>query len=292
MGVQRALILKYLLVLTTATLAATKVSLQSLVAKGKSPSTSDRIFYTMLMFFAASLLFLPYIFTATATVWLYAAIYAVCNGLFQILYISSLSRGNVSLTVMLANFGVIIPIGVSCLFYGESPSVLRIVGICLIFLVFVLNVKGGTGAKRGYYPLVIAAMITNGISTTVQKVFSRTGGGEGIFSFVSAGYLLAALFCCAIFLLISRRGRVCERMTVTKRAIFASIGAGIALSVFLVVNVYAAGVIDGSFQYPAHAGGSILLSTLAGVLFFKDRLGARQTVACLIGLVAIVFMNF
>ena len=68
--------------------------------------------------------------------------------------------------------------------------------------------------------------------------------------------------------------------------------AGAALACYLALNTYAARVIDGSFHYPAHSGGAILLSTLAGVLLFRDKLSRRQIAACTLGLVAIVLMNF
>lgn len=57
-------------------------------------------------------------------------------------------------------------------------------------------------------------------------------------------------------------------------------------------NTYAAGIIDGSFLYPAHAGGAILLSTLAGIIFFRDKLTKRQMLSFVLGIVAIVLMNW
>ena len=46
------------------------------------------------------------------------------------------------------------------------------------------------------------------------------------------------------------------------------------------------------FHYPAHSGGAILLSALAGVLIFHDKLSRRQIAVCVLGLLAIVLMNF
>ncbi len=283
--------MKYLIVLATATLSATKVSLQSLLAKKGSPTARDRVFFTMLIFFAAALLFSPYLFSATAEVWLYAAAYAVCNAVFQIAYICALSRGNVSVAVMFANFGMLLPIAISCLAYGDRPSPLRWIGIGLIALVFILNVKKGRDRKRGYFALVLISMLANGAGLCVQKLFSAQGNGGRIFEFVSASYLLGAILC-AVICALMQRGETENPLPMNRRTVLISAGAGAALSLFLALNTYGASVIEGSFQYPAHSGGAILLSTLSGVFLFKDKLSWRQWAACVLGCIAIVIMNF
>ena len=244
----------------------------------------------MLIFLSAALLFSPYLFLASGTVWLYAIAYAVCNSVFQISYICALSRGNVSLAVMFANFGMILPIGVSVFLYGDRPSLVRIIGICLVVCVFLLNIKQDKERKRGYFALVVVAMLANGAGLSVQKLFSYFDGGE-VLSFVSASYLLCSVFCAAVyFSLIIKSG---ERVrALDKRTVLASVCSGASLALFLAINTYAAGVVDGSFHYPAHSGTTILLSTVSGIVFFKDTLTPRQWVAFVVGTAAIVLMNF
>ena len=100
-----------------------------------------------------------------------------------------------------------------------------------------------------------------------------------------------ALLSAAVYAFLSLRGRK-KTFAVTKKPILAALGAGCSLACFLALNTYAARVIDGSFHYPAHSGGAILLSTLSGVLLFRDKLSARQIVACILGICSIVLMNF
>ena len=268
-----------------------KVSFQSLNAKRGGLSAKDHIFFTMLVFLVATFPFLPYLFIASSMVWLYAAAYAICNVIFQIAYTCALSRGNVSLAVMFANFGMLMPIAVSCVIYGDRPSPFRIVGICMIVIVFILNIKREKYRKPGYLALVIVAMLANGAGLSVQKLFVNFCNGDEIFEFVSASYLLGALLCgivCAIMSLDRNK----KEYAFDWRTLLASSGAGISLALFLALNTYAAGIVDGSFHYPTHSGAAILLSTLPGVLIFKDRLSSRQWFACVVGCVAIILMNF
>jgi drug/metabolite transporter (DMT)-like permease len=282
--------MKYLLVLTTASLATAKMSFQSAFAKKGVRTGTDGVFFNMLIFFAAAMLFFPYLFAASGAVLLCGAIYAACNVAFQLTYTRALSEGNVSIAVMFANFGMLVPILVSCVFYGDRPSALRLFGIALTVLSFVVTVKPGSGKKeRRYLLFALLAMLLNGLSLSVQKLAGKQGIGG--LSFVAASYLCCALLSLFVYAICALRGRR-KTFKVTKRPVLFAALAGCSLAIYLAVNTYAAGVIDGSFHYPAHSGGAILLSTLAGVLIFHDRLSRRQVLACAIGLTAIVLMNF
>ena len=282
--------MKYLLVLTTASLATAKMSFQSAFAKKGVCTGADSVFFNMLIFFAAAMLFFPYLFGASGAVLLCGAIYAVCNVAFQLTYTRALSEGNVSIAVMFANFGMLVPILVSCVLYDDRPSVLRLVGIGLTVLSFIVSVKPGSGkGEKRYLLFALLAMLLNGLSLSVQKLAGKQGIGG--LSFVAASYLCCALLSLLVYAICALRGQR-KTFKVSKRPVLFAIGAGCSLAIYLAVNTYAAGVIDGSFHYPAHSGGAILLSTLAGVLIFHDRLSRRQVLSCAIGVVAIVLMNF
>lgn len=282
--------MKYLLVLITASLATAKMSFQSSFAKKGVRTGADGIFFNMLIFSAAALLFFPYLFKATGAVLLCGAIYAACNVAFQLTYTRALSEGNVSITVMLVNFGMLVPILVSCILYNDRPSMLRIVGIGLTVLSFIVTVKPRGGKKEKRYLLfALLAMLLNGASLSVQKLVGKQGIGG--LSFVAASYLCCALLSLLVYAACALRGHR-KTFAVTKLPLVCALGAGCSLAIYLAVNTYAAGVIDGSFHYPAHSGGSILLSTVVGFWLFKDKLSRRQMIACALGLVAIVLMNF
>ncbi len=282
--------MEYLIILATASLSTAKVSFQSLLAKREKTTPADRVFFTMLIFFAAALMFSPYLFTASLSTWLFALAYAVCNAAFQIFYICALARGNVSIAVMFANFGMILPIAMSFIIFGEYPSLLRVIGILLIASVFILNLKGGREKKRGYFIFAIASMLTNGAGLCVQKLYAKFGDGGSVFGFVSASYLLGAFTCAAVWLVMMHKEKK-SAPPVSPKTILPAAFSGISLALFLALNTYGAKIIDAGFQYPAHSCLAILLSSLSGVLLFKDKLSPKQWIACGIGIVAITLMN-
>lgn len=285
--------MKYLLVLTTASLSVLKVSLQSSVAKRDTKTLTDSVFLTMLIFLCAAVPIFPFLFAASAQVWLYAVIYAMCNASFQISYTLALNRGNVSVAVMLANFGMLIPVIASCIAFGERPSAYRITGIVLMMAALAIMAKKSPNVKNSVKGLGFAlfGMLANGAGLTVSKFFAKSDvGGENL-SFVAASYALSAIICAAVYLLYFVR-RQKRGTKLGKRFVLISAGVGASLAAFLTVNTYAAKVVDGSFHFPAHSILSTLLSMLSGVLLFHDRLSKRQLVAFIVGIAAVALINF
>ncbi len=282
--------MKYLIILCTALLSTMKVACQSAFAKSGVKSAADSIFFNGLIFGTAAIFFSPSIASLTPGILVYAVLYAVCTVTFQITYTLALSGGNVSLAVMFANFGTLIPVLVSCAL-GERPSVARIVGILLTVCSLVIVVKPSGSTSRKAFGFSIAAMLCNGAGLTVQKLFARARLSSNSASFVASAYACAAIFCGIVYLVMILRGKH-KTFTLGKRPIICAAASGLSLGAFLTLHTYAAGIIDGSFLYPAHAGGAILLSTLAGVIFFRDKLTKRQMISFVLGLAAIVLMNW
>ncbi|MBO5755085.1 MAG: hypothetical protein J6R89_03390 [Clostridia bacterium] len=85
-----------------------------------------------------------------------------------------------------------------------------------------------------------------------------------------------------------------DTATVLRKAscyVFA-IWIGATLAIFQWLNTYAISTIEGTFLFPAYSGGSIVLSTLIGIFFFKDKLSRKQACGILVGILAVVLLNF
>ncbi len=282
--------MKYLLVLCTALLSTAKVSCQSAFAKKGVHTVADSIFFNAMIFIAAAIFFSPGLASLSYAVIPYAALYAACTVAFQITYTLALSSGNVSVAVMFANFGTLIPVLVSCAL-GERPSVTRIIGISLTVCSLVIMAKPSRGAtSKKAILLSLAAMLLNGSGLTVQKLFARSGFTGGSTVFTAMAYAFAAIFCGTVYIILAANKNK-RTFPLGVRPIAYAAAAGLSLGAFFTIHTYAAGVLDGSFLYPAHSGGAIILSTLAGVIIFRDKLTRRQIVSFILGIAAIILMN-
>ena len=70
-----------------------------------------------------------------------------------------------------------------------------------------------------------------------------------------------------------------------------SIGAGVVLGVFQLLNTKAIASIDAGLLFPTYNGGTLVLSTLTGIYFLKDKLMPKQIASIIVGICGIVMIN-
>lgn len=286
--------MKYLLVLILCVIATAKMSFQSAFGKKDIRNSADAVCFNGLVFLFAAILFSGDLFGCPWQVWIYALLGAAFSVSFQLTYAKALSIGNVSLTVLISNLSLVINVLVSYLFFGDSISGVRLIGILLTIVVFALSVdlKAGKGTNvKTWAVLAILTMFANAALGVTQKVLGESAFGGYNRAYTAATYLTAAVMSCAVYGVLRLRGEK-KTFAIGKRAILLSAATGITLGVFVVMNVYALGVVEGTFLFPTFAGGVIILSTLSGVVLFKDKFSIKQIIGVLIGIVAVVLMNF
>ena len=273
-------------------LATLKVSLQSHFGKKELKAPTDPIFYNGLVFLASALLFARHIPDASPETWLFASLFAVCTVVFQLTYTHALSSGNVSLTVMIVNLSMLLPVLVSVLLFHEPFGIKHTLGILLTVCSFVLcvNFKDGGRVTKKWFVLTVIAAVANGLTTVSQKIFSASAFQTEKEAFVSCAYTLAFLITLCVYSVCILRG---ANLDVIKRGrvYLIAICVGLVLALFQWLNTYAISVIDGTLFFPVFSGGAILFSTIAGILFFKDKLTLKQGISIAVGVGAVVIMN-
>ena len=136
-----------IVILVLCVLATTKVTLQGFFAKKNIQSFPDGVFFNGLIFLFSALIFFKNAFDCEWGIILFGSVFGFLTVLFQLYYIKAMSCGNVSLTVLIVNLSMIIPLTVSVLAYNEPLSILSFLGILLTVVAFTLNVEKETCTK-------------------------------------------------------------------------------------------------------------------------------------------------
>jgi drug/metabolite transporter (DMT)-like permease len=285
--------MKYLLVFACCLLATAKVTTQSAFSKKSVKSFPDVVFFIGLTFTVSALIFLPDLIGCSPIVWLYGAAFGLSSMLFQISYTRALSMGNVSLTVMMANLAMVFTVLLSAIVFHDPISPARLIGIVLTIAVFVINTDFKTKNKveKSWFGLALTALLTSGAAGCTQKFFGELGPADESRAFVSASYAVGAVATFALYLILHCKNNRKTYKTAPPVFLYA-LGVGGFLAIFQIVYQHSINTIPGTFLYPTYAGGCIILSTLAGLVLFKDKLKRRQMISVLFGLVAVVLMNF
>ena len=264
---------------------------KAVLEKKTLTSDSDNVLFNAVIFFTAAILFCADIPRASVQTWIYASIFAVLTVVFQLSYTKALALGNVSLTVMAVNLSMLFPSLVSVIFFDESLTLMRITGIALTVISFTLTVdlKIKEKLSHSWFIFTAAAALANGGIGITQKFFGASEFADEKRSFVACSYSIAFLIAFTLcFLMRSQKKASSGIKAVT--FIFA-VSIGIILALFQWLNTYAISIMDGSFLFPVYSGGSIILSTLIGILLFKDKLTGKQKISITIGIIAVIIMN-
>lgn len=285
--------MKYLIVFIMCCLATAKVSMQSAFSKKSINNIADTLFFNGLVFAFSAILFLNKVIACSGEIWLYAVAFASFTVLFQVSYTKALSVGNVSLSVLLVNLSMIIPVLVSFLVYKEPLSPIRLIGIVLTLIALLISVdfKFEKSSDKTWFLFAVFAMLSNGGIAIVQKVFGSTELKAQMQAFVSCSYIVATIITFTIYVFINKTGTH-KTFKTDKTVIVYVLFIGIVLAIFQAINTYAISTIDGTFLFPAYSGGSTVFSAISGRLIFKDKLTPKQKVSLLIGIIAVIIMNF
>ena len=285
--------MQVLLIIATCLLASTKVLAQGRFAKNMTKTPSDALFFNGMIFCTGAVILLPLFgFNVSASGLIAGIVAGIFNVIFQMGYVFAFSCGPVSLTTMIATSSMVITIVMSAAVYGESLSVVRIIGIALVLVALYFSAdkiqKNSIRLKWALFALV--AFIGNSCAGLTQKIFAKSFAEGDTSSFVAVHLTVSAVLCFVIYLILLAAGKKCS-YKIGKTVIFTSVFIGIVLAVFHLVYTYALSVIDATFYLPVYNGGITLLVMLGSAVLMKERLSKRQTVSVVIGIIAIVLMS-
>jgi drug/metabolite transporter (DMT)-like permease len=196
---------------------------------------------------------------------------------------SNTKRHGVVLSSVFMKLGLLVPMVVSIVFFREMPTVVQIIGFCAaIFAIILINYRKGSGKGGSRWSLLLL-LLAGGSCDAMSKVYEQLGSSALSAQYLFYTFVVAFLLCLAW---MAKRKESCG----VKDILF-----GLILGI---PNFYSARFLLASLQsvpaviaYPTFSVGTILVVTLAGVAFFKEKLSRRQWIALGIILLALVLLN-
>ena len=290
--------MKYLLIPLMCVLAVTKITLQSDFSKKSDKSLYDSVFYNMLMFLVAAVFFSPFLLDASIErlTFIQGIIMGVLSVIFQFFYICAFSKGKMTLTVIINNFSMLLPIGVSYYMFNEPLGFMKIIGILLALVSLVLVTAKGkneTISKKSdnilWLIFMVLVFLSNGFISINQKIYSKTVPKLQVFAFVAIAYISATIIS-AVILIVMRLLNNQKRSKLNSKMLISGASAGVIIGVFQCLNTYAASIIDGAVLYSSYNCATSILSAAVGRVLFKERLSKKQFIGAIIGIFSIMFL--
>ena len=180
-------------------------------------------------------------------------------------------------TLFLMTGGMVLPYIWGLLFLNEPFSVLRTVGLVVILSGVILSNFSGERIKSKQIIMCFAVFFLNGgvsiISKTHQSqtAFNSVNAAEfiilgGIFKFFLAGIL---------FLVFKKKDGSESGDNTLKKAVIIITFSAVIGGVSYMLQLLGAKTFPATVLYPFITGGSIVFSSLAGVVLFQEKLSAK-----------------
>lgn len=202
---------------------------------------------------------------------------------------TSIPRNGTGLTSAFARLGLLVPLAMSILIYGETPGPLQYVGVGLVLaaLVLIHGSAGEGGAKGGGFLLLLLTLLFSGCADAMSKVFEQLGDQAENTHFFFWLFLTSLLF--TVALTVREWRRTGKKPRWQELLAGAAVGVPNYFSSFLLLRSVQS--LPAFLVYPVYSTGTILLVLLAGALFFRERLTKRQAIGAGLILAALVFLN-
>ena len=199
----------------------------------------------------------------------------------------STGKNGVVLSSVFMKLGLLVPIVLSLVVFGEVPDVVQAVGFFLAIGAIVLinyeeGTKQGVSTGKGKWILVLL-LLAGGGGDAMAKVFSMYGPQhlEGTFLFYT--FLSALVLCLALVI------RKKERLQPAALLYGVIVGVPNFFSARFLLK--AVGALPAVVVYPTFSVATMLVVTLAGVLAFRERLRKNQWIALAVILAALALLN-
>lgn len=212
-------------------------------------------------------------------------------GVFYAMALTSQKSG-LSVASVAAKMSVIIPIGFGVFLFNEKLGIAKIIGILIALIAVYLTSKKEKGTvtevKDLLYPVLV--FFGTGIIDTSLKVLQNDYLPENQIPLFSSHTFLMAFFIGVMLIGINIRK---NNIKIKGKNILAGIILGVPnyFSLYYLIKMLESEVFESSTIFTIHNVAIVMVSTVVGILFFKEKISMRNAIGIAMALVAIFLVT-
>lgn len=196
---------------------------------------------------------------------------------------SSIRRNGVILSGTFARLGLVVPMLLAVVLFGELPTGVQLAGFLLACAAIWLIRTDSAGETAGSKGGLLLLLVCSGLTDSLAKVFEAVGSRELDGWFLLLTFLVALAAC--LGLMVWKR----ERLGWREVLYGCLVGIPNYGSVFFLLRALTQ--LPAALVYPTYSAGTILAISLIGVVAFRERPGRRQWAGLAMILAALVLLN-
>ena len=195
----------------------------------------------------------------------------------------NVKRNGVVMSSTFMKLGVLVSMVVSIGFFGEKPEVFQVIGFLLAVAAIILINFEKEQTTMGFKAGLILLLLAGGGGDAMSKVFEVLGNPELSEQFLLYTFGSALILCIALM--------VYKKEKPGKLELLFGLLIGVPNFYSAKFLLKALGSVPAVITYPTYSIATIVVVSLTGVLFFKEKVGKRQKIAMGIIFVALALLN-
>ena len=225
--------------------------------------------------------------------WLYGVMFLgfLFVAIFLLMAITAQKVG-VAIASVSNKMSIVIPVSVGIFYFGESYNFIKIIGILLaIIAVYLASMKGeNSNIEKKYLILPFIMFVGAGtLDATLNLVQSDFVAKADLELYSSWIFAFAGIFSFLIFIVQIIKGTFCFR--------FKNMLAGFLLgllnyyTIFFILKALQHKILESSTIFTINNVAVVVLTTLCGVLFFKEKLSIKNWIGIGLAIISILMVT-
>ena len=231
-----------------------------------------------------------------------AVIFAAITAGAQYLSLLAMSLGPMSYSVLFTYLSMLIPTLFGIVYSHLTITLLQVIGLILMIITFWFSadLKKDTAMTAKWLAAAFGSFLCWGLVGVCQQLHQSSAYAQELDGFLLWSFLFAALIF-ALFYWFVPGGKAAPkeasapnttpvfriRSGVTIFVVIAGVGIGAVNQ----IHLYLSGRMPSILFFPIANGGVIILSGLAAVLLFREKLNVRQRIGILTGLLSVCLLG-
>ena len=202
----------------------------------------------------------------------------------------SMNLGPMSFSVLFTYLSAMIPTVFGCIYRNELPQIQQIIGLVLMVITFILSVdlSENSGMSLKWILVVAGSFIGMGMIGVFQTVHQVSEYAFEINGFLFWAFVFSFIMFYFLYVPYSIKNKK-ENIKIEKYSLtdwVLILVTGIIIAAINLINLYLSGAMPSVIFFPIVNGGVIVLSGIASIVIFKEKLPPKKIAGLIIGIIA------
>ena len=211
--------------------------------------------------------------------------------IFNLMAITT-QRSGLSVVSVATKMSVVIPIAFGLIYYNENAAILKIAGILLALIaVYLVSIKKQDSSKPAKKNLIfpILVFLGSGLIDTSIKYLEDSFVSEQDVPLFSA-MIFATAFILGVSVLIFQLIKGSQKIELKNSIGGIALGVPNYFSIYFLVRALRHPTLESSTVFTLNNVGIVMVATLIGILFFKEKLSAKNWIGIGFAILSIILI--